>query len=107
MCENSTATISLFNLITGEQAGGYRVWTRLTGIGGIFDSIAGTYIPAVGATTSTFQFRIYDGDASCATDTSIATVNISPQANAGTDGSTTVCDNSTATITLANLITGW
>ena len=103
VCDNSVASIDLFSLITGEQAGG--VWTRPTGSGGTFNAGAGTYIPAAGATTSTFLYTV-TGVAPCTTDTSLATVTINPQPNAGTDGGVTVCDNSVASIDLFSLITG-
>ena len=104
VCETSTATIDLFSLITGEQSGG--VWTRIgTGTGGTFDPIAGTFIPAVGATTSTFAYTL-TGTAPCIDDSSLATVNINAQPNAGTDATTTVCASSTTPIDLFSLITG-
>ena len=61
--------------------------------------------PAAGATTSTFQYEI-TGTSPCPNDQSVATVNITPQANAGADGSTLVCDNSVAAIDLFSLIMG-
>ncbi|SEQ22751.1 hypothetical protein SAMN05444005_1151, partial [Flavobacterium urocaniciphilum] len=103
VCDNSVAAINLFGLITGEQAGG--TWTRSSGTGGTFNAGAGTYTPAPGATTSTFTYTL-TGVVPCTNDTSIATVNISPQPNAGADGATTVCDNSVAVINLFSLITG-
>ncbi|RXR15960.1 hypothetical protein EQG63_12095, partial [Flavobacterium amnicola] len=103
ICDNSVAVIDLFSLITGEQAGG--VWTRPTGTGGTFNAGAGTYTPAAGATTSTFLYTL-TGIAPCTTDTSLATVTINPQPNAGTDGGVTICDNSVAVINLFSLITG-
>ena len=104
VCETSTAIIDLFSLITGEQSGG--VWTRIgTGTGGTFDPIAGTFIPAVGATTSTFAYTL-TGTAPCIDDSSLATVNINAQPNAGTDATTTVCASSTTPIDLFSLITG-
>ncbi|MBL7885660.1 MAG: hypothetical protein JNJ52_02845, partial [Flavobacterium sp.] len=103
VCETSTTVIDLFSLITGEQPGG--VWTQTSGTGGVFNAVAATYTPAVGATTSTFTYTV-TGVAPCTTDTSLATVNINPQPTAGVDGSTTVCETSTATIDLYSLITG-
>ncbi|MBK6392167.1 MAG: hypothetical protein IPF70_16680 [Saprospiraceae bacterium] len=100
ICDNSTTAINLFSLITGEQTGG--AWTRLTGTGGTFTG--STFTPAAGATSSTFRY-IVTGTSPCPNDTSIATINISPQANAGADGSTTVCANTTS-INLFSLITG-
>ncbi len=103
VCDNSSTSIDLFSLITGEQSGG--VWTRTTGSGGTFNAGAGTYTPAVGATTSTFTYTI-TGTAPCGNDASVATVTINPQPNAGADGATTVCDNSSTAIDLFSLITG-
>ena len=103
VCETSTASIDLFGLITGEQTGG--AWTQTSGTGGTFNAGAGTYIPAVGATTSTFTYTL-TGVAPCINDTSLATININPQPIAGTDGGVTVCETSIASIDLFGLITG-
>ncbi|WP_460200297.1 beta strand repeat-containing protein [Scytonema sp. NUACC21] len=102
VCETSTTAVNLASLITGEQTGG--IWTRTTGTGGTFDALAGTYTPAVGATTSTFTYTV-NGVAPCGPDSSIATVSISVAPNAGNDGSLTVCQ-STTPINLADIITG-
>jgi len=72
-CNNSTTPIDLFSLITGEQTGG--TWARLTGTGGTFDAVAGTYTPALGATNSTFSYTL-TAAGSCGSDASIATVNL-------------------------------
>uniref|UniRef100_UPI003752039F beta strand repeat-containing protein n=1 Tax=Flavobacterium sp. TaxID=239 RepID=UPI003752039F len=103
VCDSSGSSIDLFNLITGEQSGG--TWTRTTGIGGTFNAGAGTYTPASGTTSSTFTYTL-TGIAPCVDDSSVATVNINPQPDAGTDGSTTVCDSSGSSIDLFSLITG-
>jgi gliding motility-associated-like protein len=103
VCDNDSSTINLYSLITGESSGG--TWTRSSGTGGTFDALAGTFIPALGATTSTFNYSV-TGLAPCATLISTATVNINPQPQAGTDGSFTVCETSTTTIDLFSLITG-
>ncbi|MBX7227294.1 MAG: lamin tail domain-containing protein [Chitinophagales bacterium] len=103
ICDNSSTAINLASLITGEQPGG--VWTRLTGTGGTFLAASGTFTPTPGAITSTFQYSII-GTAPCANDVSVATVNISAQPNAGTDGNISTCDNSGIAISLASLITG-
>lgn len=71
-CDNSNVAIDLFNLITGEQAGG--TWTRLTGTGGTFVAAVGTFAP-LGATTSTFQYEV-PGTLSCPGDQSVATVTV-------------------------------
>ncbi|NQY04645.1 MAG: T9SS type B sorting domain-containing protein, partial [Flavobacteriaceae bacterium] len=89
--------------ITGEDVGG--TWVRTSGTGGTFNAAAGTFLPAAGATTSTFDYTL-TGVAPCADDTSTATVTINPAVTAGTDGATTICDDSTALIDLFALITG-
>jgi hypothetical protein len=103
VCDNSTIPIDLFSLLTGEQAGG--VWTRITGVGGSFNANAGTFTPAPGATSSTFTYTV-TGTAPCSNDAETVSINITPQASAGTSGSTTVCNNSTNIIILADLLTG-
>ncbi len=103
VCDNSTTAINLFNIITGEQSGG--TWSRVSGTGGTFVAASGTFTPAAGATTSTFRY-VVTGTTVCANDTSIATVVINPQANAGADGSTTVCDTLATAVNLYNLISG-
>jgi len=103
VCDSSTTAIDLFSLITGEQSGG--TWTQTSGVGGVFNSGAGTFTPSTGATTSTFIYTLV-GISPCIDDSSLATININPQPVAGTDGSTTICDSSTAVIDLFSLITG-
>ena len=103
VCESDATSIDLTTLITGEDAGG--TWSRTSGTGGTFNAAAGTFVPAIGATTSTFTYTLA-GTAPCPSDNSVATVNIQAGVNAGADGTTTVCDNSTATIDLTTLITG-
>ena len=103
ICDSSTTAIDLFGLITGEDAGG--VWTRTSGAGGVFDAATGSYTPAVGATSSTFEYRVM-GTAPCADDISEVTITINAQLTAGTDGATTICDNDTTAIDLFGLIGG-
>ncbi|MFT6748875.1 MAG: hypothetical protein ACJAQ1_000802, partial [Flavobacterium sp.] len=88
VCDSSTATINLADLITGEDSGG--VWTRTGGTGGTFDAAAGTFIPALGSTTSTFQYYL-TAVAPAVDDSSIATVTINAQPNAGSNGTITIC----------------
>ena len=102
VCDNNLTTINLSNIITGEQSGG--TWTRLTGTGGTFVATTGMFTPALGATSSTFQYSL-TGTTPCANDISIATVNINVSPNAGNDGATTVCGASSTPINLNNLIT--
>jgi len=103
VCDSSVSSIDLFGLISGEESGG--AWTRLTGSGGTFSSGAGTFTPALGATTSTFKYLL-TGTSPCIDDESIATVNINAQPDAGGDGNTTVCDSSVSSIDLFGLISG-
>ena len=86
-----------------DRPGG--TWTRTSGSGGTFNSLSGTYTPAVGATTSTFAYTL-SGTAPCIDDTSVATVFINNQPDAGSDGSITACDAFTNVINLFALITG-
>lgn len=72
-CEGGIIVINLFDLITGEQAGG--TWTRLTGTGGNFNAAAGTYALTTGATSSTFRYLV-TGIAPCTDDESVATVTV-------------------------------
>lgn len=72
-CNGSGNTLTLSNLITGEQAGG--VWTRLTGTGGTFNAGAGTFVVIAGTTNSTFQYVI-TGTNPCSNDTSIVSLTI-------------------------------
>ena len=103
VCDSNTTPIDLFTVITGAQAGGS--WIRLTGVGGSFDSVLGTYTPALGAGTSTFEYKLL-GTAPCVDATSVATVNINAQPNAGTSGGVTICETNTTPINLSLLITG-
>ncbi|WP_035656489.1 hypothetical protein, partial [Flavobacterium enshiense] len=75
------------------------------GTGGTFNAAAGTFVAAPGTTTSTFQYSL-TAIAPCIDDVSVATININAQSNAGTDGSTIICDSNTSSIDLFSLITG-
>ncbi|WP_428221951.1 beta strand repeat-containing protein, partial [Flavobacterium croceum] len=103
ICDTSTTAINLYNLIVGEDSGG--TWIRTSGTGGLFDSVAATFTPAVGATNSTFEYSL-PSTAICAGDTSIATVDISHQPTAGTGSTHQSCTTDTNTLTLANYISG-
>ncbi|NQY07574.1 MAG: hypothetical protein HRT68_15605, partial [Flavobacteriaceae bacterium] len=56
ICDDSTTLIDLYSLITGEDTGG--TWVRTSGTGGTFNAAAGTFLPAPGATTSTFEYTV-------------------------------------------------
>ena len=104
VCESSTTTINLFSLITGEQLGG--TWTRIAGTGGTFSPSAGIYMPAIGATTSSFSYTIA-APFPCINASSVATISITLQPNAGTDGSINVSNTSNELINLYSLIGGF
>lgn len=74
--DESPFIIDLYSLITGEQVGG--IWTRTSGFGGTFNALSATYVPAVGATTSTFEYSTI-GTPPCVDDTSVATIVINGQ----------------------------
>ena len=101
VCDNNTAIIELFDLISGEQTGG--TWSRLTGTGGTFNAAAGTFIPAQGATSSTFMY-VLTGLSPCPNDTSIASVTIQNFESAGTDGSIDTCAGNNNILSLSELI---
>ncbi len=104
VCDVDTTVIDLQSLITGEQSGG--TWTRIAGTGGTFDSVTGTFSPAPGATTSSFEYTI-EVPLPCGSDTSVATVYISAQPNAGTDGSINVSNTTNTSIDLYSIISGF
>ncbi|MCI9846458.1 PKD-like domain-containing protein [Flavobacterium pectinovorum] len=93
-CESSTSSINLFSLIAGEQTGG--IWTRSTGTGGTFNATLGTFIPAIGATTSTFTYTL-NGTSPCSNSSSVATININSRPvlsiNCGTSTTSSVTFN--------------
>jgi hypothetical protein len=101
VCDNSSTAIDLFSLISGEQLGG--VWTRLTGTGGTFVAATGTFTPAPGATSSTFQYEV-TGSSPCPNDQSVATVNLTVCCVAPTlmVGNASICSGSA--IVLPSLI---
>jgi hypothetical protein len=103
ICETSTTSIVLFDLITGGSSGG--TWIRTAGTGGIFDAVAGTFTSGFGSTTSSFVYTI-QGSGICPDETSVVTVNINRQPNAGFDGCFSVQDTNPTIIDLYSLITG-
>ena len=102
VCDNSTTSIDLYSLLTGEDTGG--TWTRTTGTGGIFIAASGTYTPAPGATASTFTYTV--GGGGCPTDTEVVTVNINAAVNAGTGNSVAECAGNNVVVDLFGLLTG-
>ncbi len=102
-CEGQTTPIQLFNLLGNAQPGG--VFERISGTGGTFDQTAGTFTPAVGATSSAFQYTVLATDL-CPLDTSLVNIFLLEIPNAGFDGCISVADTSTATISLNSIISG-
>ena len=103
ICDSNTTPINLFALITGEQTGG--IWTRSSGTGGTLNAGTGVFTPIAGMSGSSFTYTV-TGVSPCSNDTSTVTLNVLPQANAGTDGALSVCDSNTSPIDLFALITG-
>lgn len=104
VCESSWTAIDLYSLITGEQPGG--TWTRVAGTGGTFNAAAGTYTPVMGATPVSYFVYTLFGTPPCINDSSVATVYLNHQANAGLNGTYTICNSSNAPIDLFSIITG-
>lgn len=104
VCESETTIIDLHSLITGEQTGG--TWVRVTGTGGTFSAAAGTFTPALGATNSSFIYTLL-ATFPCSNDTSIATVIVTPQPDAGLDGNLTASTTTDQAINLFSVITAF
>ena len=76
--DTNPIAIDLFSLIGGEQSGG--TWTRDAGTGGTFSGVSGTFIPTVGATTSTFEYSL-PGIIPCLDAVSTATIFVNESSN--------------------------
>ncbi len=100
--DDSTTPINLYNMLTGEDAGG--TWTRVSGTGGTFVAATGNFTPALGATSSTFRYT--NGGGGCPIDTEDVTVNITPRAYAGLDGTSEGCEGGGIVINLFDAISG-
>ncbi len=100
ICETGT-TIGLFVQLQGTpDTGG--TWTQLSGTGGTFDPVAGTFTPASGATDSTFQYTV-SGTTPCVDDTSEVVVTITNAPDPGTNASLDICSTDAATDLFAQL----
>lgn len=75
VCESDETVYKLADLLNNEQSGGR--WTRLSGSGGVFDDVAGTYKSALGATSGVFQYKI-SGSSPCADNTASLVLTINP-----------------------------
>ncbi len=109
VCLESEDPVDLNALLMGADPGG--TWMRESGMGGTFDDMAGTYIPGMDGTTSTFSYTV-DPDPNfpdCGDLTSIVTVNVDGP-NPGMGRDTTVCynimDMDPVVVDLSTLLTG-
>ena len=100
-CDSNTVPINLSSVISNQQTAGS--WSRISGIGGIFNSISGTFSPALGATSSTFKYTI-TGLTGCNNDDSIATINLNRQPQLGLNGTLAICEDFGAVINLNTVI---
>ncbi len=106
-CQGDSATFNLNAEIAlttaGQQGGG--TWIRTSGTGGIFDASAGTFECTPEATSSTFVYSAAGacGSFSCTFDVYRAQ---RPDPGAGQDGEMTLCEGTSATINLHDIITG-
>ena len=100
-CDSNSAPIDLASIINNEQPLG--TWTRVSGIGGTFNPINGTYSPALGATSSVFKYTI-TGLTSCTNDESFATVTINRQPQLGLNGTLAICEDYGSVINLNTVI---
>ncbi len=73
VCDSDATPISLFNLLVGAFSGGN--WIRMSGTGGTFNALTGTFTPDVNATDSSFMYTIV-GVTPCLDDSSIVYINI-------------------------------
>ncbi len=95
ICDSSVTPISLFGLLVGASSGGN--WTRISGTGGTFDALLGTFTPAENATDTSFMYTII-GVAPCLDDSSIVFMNIIHQPTAVIlSGNQNVCIGLTST----------
>lgn len=102
VCNNISQPVTLTDIITGEQTGGY--WIRLSGTGGIFNAVAGTFLPGPSATNSVFQYIIPESAGCNRADSSLASIQIAQASGAGNDGAQSVCNGNAQTINLFGLL---
>lgn len=105
ICDDNLATINLFGLIIAANPGG--TWMRMSGNGGIFDAVAGTFIPTPGTTSSSFMYTI-TGTPPCPSDSSVVTITINQKPTAGIlTGNQNICVGFTTTLTSTNPGGAW
>jgi gliding motility-associated-like protein len=100
-CDSNFTPINLASVISNQQSSGS--WTRVSGIGGTFNAGAGTFSPALGATTSIFKYTV-TGLVGCSDDESLATVTLNRQPQLGLNGSLAICEDFGSVIDLNTVI---
>ena len=106
-CQGDNAQFNLNDeialTVAGQQGGGS--WVRTAGTGGVFDAAAGTFNCSAEATSSTF---VYTTQGTCGTFT--CTFNVyraqRPIPGAGQDGEMNVCQGTSGTYNLHDIISG-
>ncbi|MBL0013573.1 MAG: Ig-like domain-containing protein [Flavobacterium sp.] len=99
ICDSYATPISLFGLLVGASSGGN--WTRMSGIGGSFDALTGTFTPDVNTTDSSFLYTIV-GVTPCLNDSSIVLMTVVHQPTAvALSGNQNVCIGLTSTFVAA------
>jgi Secretion system C-terminal sorting domain/Bacterial Ig-like domain (group 2) len=73
VCDSDSTPIALFNLLVGAFSGGN--WMRMSGTGGTFDVLTGTFTLDENTTDSSFKYTIV-GVAPCLDDSSIVSINV-------------------------------
>ena len=100
-CDSNFTPINLASIISNQQSSGS--WTRVSGIGGTFNAGAGTFSPALGATSSIFKYTV-TGLVGCSDDESLATVTLNRQPQLGLNGSLAICEDFGSVIDLNTVI---
>ena len=101
VCDSNSLAINLNSIITNQQPLG--TWTRFSGSGGLFNSGAGTFTPALGATSSIFKYLV-TGMLNCNNDDSTASITINRQPQIGINGAIDICENHESIIDLNTVI---
>jgi gliding motility-associated-like protein len=100
-CDSNFAPINLASVISNQQSSG--TWTRVSGNGGTFNAGAGTFSPALGATSSIFKYTV-TGLVGCSDDESLATITLNRQPQLGLNGSLAICEDFGSVINLNTVI---
>ncbi len=95
ICDENSAAINLFGLLSGAQPAG--TWTRLSGTGGNFDMVAGTFSPPFTIGNSVFLYVIF-GTAPCENDSSVVNIQVGSTSQL-VDKSILACNNERVNLT--------